>query len=482
MLMKPISVETAAGRLLRYLQTWQAPDGALHGVHTHPVWRIHPAVLDDHYTGYSAWGAPGLLGLADLAARTRLPAVERIGRDWVRFVLTTFMANERWDNCGAEFGRRFNTAAVDNFLQDLSLCYYVRVAGHTLTATEKASVRDFVRRNLASYLREAGRPEPTGHLLVGTVNQDCAGIWAMAEWMAAFGDDAEWRDLIGRGLRAHVREHLVTGLPDAESAGLLRASTLPDYIEPAEYYGVILPAYLHGYRLSGEGEWLAVAAQLARHVMRNAWRDARGCLRLHRTCDRVQGVWRVSQSPMLVAGGGLFLRALRELAALTPLPEAAAFLAEMDATLGHYQNDYGFIAAATEWHDDYDLICGTVWEAHDLAALGARVTDTAAFAAAFNEPAPDLGLIIGWHDLWMESATQWALKRPWSYGFSYSGDKHGAEGAPAVPAWGNPIKPEIPFLPEVKVRMVGNELVIHAPEYRALAVTSLYGKKWVREA
>ncbi len=480
--MSAFSAEGAAGRLLRYLRTWQAPDGALHGVHTHPVWRIHPAVLEDHYTGYSAWGAPGLLGLADLAAHTRLPAVEAAGSDWVRYVLTTFLASERWDCCGAEFGRRFNDAAVDNFLQDLSLAYYARVAAHTLTAEDRARIGDRVRRNLESYLRAAGRPEAEGHLLVGTVNQDCAGLWAMGEWMQTFGADARWRDLLLRGLHAHLREHFVPGLPDAESGGMLRATTLPDYLEPAEYYGVILPAYLHGWRLSGDSVLLQAAVQLARHVMRHAWRDDRGCLRLHRTCDRVQGAWRVSQSPMLVAGGGLFLRALRELAAVTPLPEAAPFLAAMDGTLAHYQNDYGFIVAATEWHDDYDLLCGTVWEAHDLAYLGARVADAGAFQAALEAPAPDLGIVIGWHDLWVESARQWSLLRPWSYGFSYTGDKHGAEGATAIPAWGHPKRPEIPFRPEVKVRMVGNELVIRAPDYPAIAVTSIYGKPWSREA
>jgi hypothetical protein len=479
--MSKFSVEQSAGRLLRYLRTWQAPDGSLHGVHTHPVWRIHPAVVEDHYTGYSAWGAPGLLGLADLTARTGLPAVGAMGRDWVRYVLTTFMANDRWDCCGAELGRRYNDSPVDNFLQDLSLAYYARVAASTLTAGEKTRIGELVRRNLESYLREAGRPEAQGHLLVGTVNQDCAGLWAMAEWMQTFGADAQWRDLLLRGLHTHLREHFVGGLPDAESGGLLRATNLPDYIEPAEYYGVILPAYLHGWRLGGDAALLQAAVKLARHVMRNAWRDDRGCLRLHRTCDRVQGAWRVSRSPMLVAGGGLFLRALRELAAVTPLPEATPFLEAMDGTLAHYQNDYGFIVAATGWHDDYDLICGTVWEAHDLAYLGARVAGPAALAAALESPAPDLGIVIGWHDLWVESARQWSLLRPWSYGFSYSGDKHGAEGAPAIPAWGNPKRPEIPLVPEVKVRMVGDEIVIRAPGYPWLAVTSIYGKKWSRE-
>jgi len=29
--------------------------------------------------------------------------------------------------------------------------------------------------------------------------------------------------------------------------------------------------------------------------------------------------------------------------------------------------------------------------------------------------------------------------------------------------------------------MVGNEVVIHAPNHPVIAVTSLYGKKWVRD-
>lgn len=480
--MNGLDFEKSCGRLVRYLKTWQASNGALHGVHTHPVWRIHPAVLDNHYTGYSAWGAPGLLGLADLVGATGLPEVAAMGRDWVRYVLTTFMDNERWDCCGAEFGRCYNDAAVDNFLQDFSLCYYVRVAGDSLDGADKDRVRDLVRRNLETYLRTAGRPESDGHLLVTTVNQDCAGIRAMAEWMLAFGEDPAWRDLVLRGLHTHLREHLVNGLPDAESSGFLRASNLPDYIEPAEYYGIILPAFLLGYRMSGDQALLDAAVRSTRYVIRNAWRDDRGCLRLHRTCDRVKGAWLYTKAPMLVSGTGLVLRAVREATALTPLPEAEAFLAEMDATLAHYQNDYGFIVAATEWHDDYDLICGAVWEAHDLAYLGSRVTDVAAFQAALAEPAPDLGIVIGWHDLWMENATQWSLHRPWTYGMSYSGHKHGMEAVIDAPDWSNPTRPPVPFRPEVRVRMVGDEMVIHAPGYPRLAVTSIYGKKWVREA
>jgi hypothetical protein len=479
--MKPGGHEAAAGRLLRYLRTWQAPSGAWHGVHTHPVWRIHPGVLEDHYTGWSAWGAPGFLGLADLVARTGNETVTATTRRLAEFVLASQMGSGRWDHCGAELGQRYNDAPVDNFLQDLSLCHLARVAPAALPAGGAAEVAERVRRNLETYFADLAEVETRGHLLVSTVNQDCAGIWAMLEWMRAFGRDAAWLELALRGLRTHAAQHLVRGLPTADCAGMLRSGDLPDYIEPAEYYGVIIPPHVLAYRETGEREFLDVALALARHVMRNAWRDARGCLRLHRTCDRVKGEWRVSQAPMLVAGGGLFLRALVELQAEAPSAEAEEFLREMEATLASYQNEFGFIAQATDWHDDYDLICGTVWQAHDLAYLGARVGDAGAFGRALAEPGPDLGIVIGWHDCWVESATQWGLVRPWSYGFGLSGNKADDHGYPTIPAWCNPRHPVVPLEPAVTMRKVGEEMVIRAPGYGAVAVTSIYGKKWVRE-
>ena len=479
--MTPAFHEDAAGRLLRYLRTWQAPSGALHGVHTHPVWRIHPGVLEDHYTGYSAWGAPVFLGLADLVAATGNPTVLDTTRRLAEFALASQMTNGRWDHCGAELGQRYNEAPVDNFLQDLSLCHLARVAPGALRRDGPADVAELVWRNLETYFSDLDAIEARGHLLVATVNQDCAGIWAMLEWMRTFGRDATWLDLALRGLRTHATQHMIWGLPAADCAGMLRSSGLPDYIEPAEYYGVIIPPYVLAYRETGDRQFLDVAVEFARHVMRNAWRDARGCRRLHRTCDRVGGEWRVSQAPMLVAGGGLFLRALRDLQVAAPSAEAEEFLAAMDATLASYQNEFGFIVQATDWHDDYDLICGTVWQAHDLAYLGARVTDAAAFERALAAPAPDLGMVIGWHDCWVESAAQWGLVRPWSYGFGFSGNKADDHGYPTIPAWCNPKHPVVPLAPAVQVRKVGDELVIRAPGYPAIAVTSIYGKKWVRE-
>jgi hypothetical protein len=478
--MMSVSVEIMAGRLLRYLLTWHDQHGAIHGVHTHPVWRIHPGVMEDHYTGYSAWGAPYLLGLADLVEKTGADEVWVPSERLVRWLLTTQLPTGKWDNAGAEFGRCFNDSPVDNMLQDLSLASF---AGKLRARLGEATFREIderVRRNLDLYRLPVEQIPARGCWGIGTVNQDCAGIWAVFEWMNAFGWDATLEAEALAGLDIHLKNDLIHGLPDAESAGMLRGDGDPDYIEPAEYYGVIIPAYIWGYRRSGDRRYLDAALALARHVMRTTWTDAQGCRRLYRNYHKINGVWRVCNEPMLISGGGLACRALRELQALTPEAEIERFLTDMTATCTHYQNPYGFIAQATGWHDDFDIICGTVWQCHDLAWLAGEVCDPAAFLAALREPAPDLGVVIGWLDCWIENATQWAIQREWSMGFGYVGAKTADHGYPSIPTWCGPRHPPMELAPKVEVRLVDGTFVIHAPGYKTIAVLSLYGKPWER--
>jgi hypothetical protein len=474
-----MSSEIMAGRLLRYLLTWHDEHGAIHGVHTHPVWRIHPGVMEDHYTGYSAWGAPYLLGLADLVEKTGAATVWTASEKLVRWLLTTQLPTGKWDNAGAEFGRCFNDSPVDNMLQNLSLAYFARIMRSRLGEATFHEIGERTRRNLDLYRLPVDQIPMRGHWGIGTVNQDCAGIWAVFEWMNAFGWDETLENEAMAGLDIHMLNDIIYGLPDTKSAGMLRGEG-PDYIEPAEYYGVIIPAYIWGYRRSGDQRYLDAALALARHVIRTTWTDAQGCRRLYRNYHKINGVWRVCNEPMLISGGGLACRVLRELLAFGPDAEIERFLADMTATCAHYQNPYGFIAQATGWHDDFDIICGTVWQCHDLAWLAAEVKDSTAFITAFHEPAPDLGIVIGWLDCWVENATQWAIQREYSMGFGYVGAKTADYGYLSMPEWCGPKHPPMELMPKVEVRLVDGTFVIHAPGYKKVAVLSLYGKPWER--
>lgn len=473
--------EQMAGRLLRYLLSWHDAKGAIHGVHTHPVWRIHPGVMEDHYTGYSAWGAPYLLALADLVHKTDDAHIWMSAERLLQWLLTTQMSDGLWDNAGAEFGRCLNCSPVDNMLQDMSLAYFAGKMRARLGEADFAEVGERVRRNLELYRLPVAQIPTQRHWGVDPVNQDCAGIWAVFEWMQTFGWEASLEAEALAGLDVHLCHDFITGLPDAQSAGMLRGAGRENYLEPAEYYGVIIPAYLWGYRRTGTQRYLDAALAMARHVMRTSWTDHHGCRRLYRNYHCIHGVWRICNEPMLISGGGLLCRVLRELYALAPDAEISAFLYEMTRTSARYQNPYGFIAQASGWHDDYDIICGTVWQCHDLAWLAAEVQDSRAFLDALNAPAPELGIIIGWLDCWAENATQWAILRETTMGFGSVGRKTADYGYPSIPAWCGPKHPAMDFAPAVEVRLVDGVFVIHAPAYQDITVLSLYDKPWERD-
>jgi hypothetical protein len=202
----------------------------------------------------------------------------------------------------------------------------------------------------------------------------------------------------------------------------------------------------------------------------------------YRNYHKINGVWRVCNEPMLISGDGLACRTLRELQTVEADTEIARFLADMTATCARYQNSYGFIAQVSGWHDDFDIICGTVWQCHDLAWLAAEVEDTTAFLAALREPAPELGIVIGWFDCWVESAAQWAILREYSMEFGYVGAKTADYRYLSMPDWCGPKHLPMALQPEVEFRLVDGKCVFRAPGYREISVLSLYGKAWEREA
>ncbi|MBI3986082.1 MAG: hypothetical protein HY343_04140 [Lentisphaerae bacterium] len=471
-----------AGKLLRYLLTWQDAKGAFHGVHTHPVWRLHPGLLEDHYTGYSAWGAPVLIGLADILTSTGHSRVEDVTRSFLRYLLATQQPDDSWDNAGAEFGRCFNASCVDNMLQDLSLSYFAGRLRERLPPSIFTEIGERVARNLRKFRLSDDHIRTHDHIVCGTVNQDCAGIWAMYEWMNTFGWDSGLEASLRLALDRHLEKHLVCGVPDSDCGGMLRSDGPPDYIEPAEYYGVIVPAFLWAYRRTDDSRYLEAAGKMVRHVIRNSWRDHQQCRRLHRSCDRIKGEWKVSHSPMLISGGGLFLRTLQDYLAIRPDTEASTFIDALIHTCRFYQNDYGYITQASGWHDDFDVIVGTVWECHDLAFFGRQVRDPAAFIRAFESPSPALALTLGWNDAWAENDRQWAILRPFSFGFGSVGAKTADYGFPSIPAWCGYRHPSMTLDPQVEIRLVDDTFVIRAPGYAVIAVNSIYNKPWIRES
>ncbi|MCC5833160.1 MAG: hypothetical protein JJU20_00360 [Opitutales bacterium] len=476
---KAVKLNLVTGRMLRYLRSWGQEDGSFNGFHTHPVWRLHPGILEDHYSGYAAWGAPYLIGLAELVRRSDSKSYLEYAVKLCEYALTHQQEDSKWDFCGAEFGRAFNRSTICNMLQNLSLCRLVSTIPDKLDSAFKDRICQAVLRNLESYNVTLDSIESKGHAFVVTANQDCAAAWAIFEWMEAFGHDERWMEIASALLDKRLQNTLVMGVPDATSAAMLREAGQPDYIEPAEYYGVIIPPFWQAYRKTGKKEYLEACRSLANHVVRSSWLDSEGLRRVHRCYDRVDGQWQASREPMLVAGMGLLALSFHEMRTQSGFEFIDVFLTEMNQTYAAHQHPYGFLTPATGWHDEYDILCGTTWQVHDFAYLMHVAPDVEQVLKESHENGPDLAVLLGYNDAWVESDDEWAWLPPASYGFGIAAAKKDRYGYPCLPKFCDPPYPARHLNPPVRLRLVDGVFHIEAPDYASIAVRSIYRRPYV---
>ncbi len=170
---------------------------------------------------------------------------------------------------------------------------------------------------------------------------------------------------------------------------------------------------LLAYELTRDPTWAAQARALALHVSRSAWKDGTGALRFHRLYARVPpaGRYRRVREPMLVAGMGLTLEAVRKVATLARDAALAAFVAECHATLSLYQHPAGFFLSASGWGDEADVVPSTAWHSHDawhlLNAYGVALPSVRA-APAPQATAP-VALLLGKSCFYGESGQNWMV-------------------------------------------------------------------------
>lgn len=185
-------------------------------------------------------------------------------------------------------------------------------------------------------------------------------------------------------------------------------------MEPAEYYGLMIEPLVLAYQLTRDPVWASQARALALHVSRSAWQDDAGALRFHRLYARVPpaGRYRRVREPMLVAGMGLTLEAVRKVSVLARDEALATFVAECHATQALYQHPAGFFLSASGWGDEADVVPSTAWHSHDawhlLNAYGVAMPSVRPAPAAPRAPAP-LALLLGTSCFYGESGQNWMV-------------------------------------------------------------------------
>jgi hypothetical protein len=171
---------------------------------------------------------------------------------------------------------------------------------------------------------------------------------------------------------------------------------------------MIAPLHAAAGRYQRE-DYAAAALGLARHVVRGAWRDAGGRRRLHRLWRRWEGRWIKSCEPMLIAGAGLTLAAIADVAEARADAELRAFGADMLATYAASQTARGFFQMASGWGAEQDLVPSVAWHTHDAWYLTRGRSLPADLWSRVAAPCDRVTVVLGDRQCWMENRTHWGL-------------------------------------------------------------------------
>ena len=395
--------DTAA--LGRWIFSWVQPSGAVHGFHNHSIWGSNPYRCLDFTSGHTTFAGPLILGLINILKTRPDDRGKALLLRLVEFQAGSLQPDGQYDHIGFQVGDTLRLGLIHNAVPNVALAYALRHASGLLGPELCGRVAARVRESL-SVLDQLYPNEKPGS---GTCNQEYARTWARLLYADATGDAAA-RGRAQREIRQFIADFHRQGYPDAACAGVLREANNPNYLEPAEYYGLIIPPLILAARMFGDPGLLDAALALGRHIVRSSWKDARGQARLHRSWQAVGGRTIKTTEPMCISGSGLTLWGLHSLQALAPDPGFTPFLDSFARTYGNYQHPAGFFVAGSGWHSELDIAPCTAWEAHDFAYLAAASPPAPDFWDRFFSPAPSrLAVMLGDSCTYLESGVHWAI-------------------------------------------------------------------------
>lgn len=426
-------------RLLRWLGEWVQPSGAIHGYHNHAVWGDHPWRYADRWCGHSTFSAPLLCAWAQ--ALVKVPDVEQLGRleQMVRWQCAARQPDGQFDHVGYQVGERLRGGLIHNMVPALALVETWALVGKHWSA----GLGDTIDRTVREVLEICGALHGGEVTERSTANQDYARTWVRLRHMAVF-EHKEWDERVQVDLDRLMARFHQPGLPDAQSVGVSRSTGPGDLIEPAEYYGLMItPLQVAASRYQRE-DYAAAALGLARHVARSAWTDDRGRRRLHRLWRRWNGDWVASREPMLIAGAGLTLAAIAEVAAAQGDAELGAFGDALLATYAASQTDRGFFQMASGWGGEQDLIPSVAWHTHDAWYLTRCTALPADLWSRVATPCDRVSVVLGDRQCWVENRTHWGLHGYEAMnGFELVGRKDGARFRLDLADWIEPPDAEL---------------------------------------
>jgi hypothetical protein len=395
----------SASALGRWLHSWIQPSGAIHGFRSDAVWGDNPYRCGDFTAGHSTFASPLMLALATaLNQRSNDRGMELL-LQMLHFQTSSFQSDGQFEHTCFQMRDTGKPSLIHNVVPCAAMSAIAILLGGKLPADLLQRIDQAVRGVLAACDALHGPGVGDGSY----AHPEYARIWATQLHMIAF-NHGQWHEQVRRDLDHLIRGFHIRGCPDAESTGTLRVLKDPNWLEPAECYGLMIHALLLGAQRYEESAYLDEAHALARHVSRSAWTDGRGQRRVHRLWQRLNNRWTRVTQPMLIGGIGITLSAIAALGAMRPDDEMEQFLHEMDATYAHYQSPAGFFVSASGWGGEQDIIPSTAWQSHDLLYLLERHGAAEDFWNSFFAPQNHAAVVLGQTMTWIEADPHWAVR------------------------------------------------------------------------
>jgi hypothetical protein len=402
----PATPDTAA--LARHIRSWVQPSGAIHAFKNHSVWGDNPYRAGTFYTGHTTWASPLVWALAEAQARQPDPNGQALLQRVLDFQLNATQSNGMFDFNAFATGHRQGTGLIGNVLPCTALLQALAAAPEGWRRQYGRQIDRRVRTVLgACEAQHQAGPRPHHRGAVG--NQEYARLWARLCHMSLFGHE-EWDELTVDALGFMVEQYHVPGLPDAESSAILRWLGDDRFTEPAEYYGLMIEPLRLGWHRYGEQWMLDEAVALARHVVHSAWTDRCGCRRMNRNYLQLDGQWHRIKEPMLIAGMGMTLASIENLAADNMDAELTEFLRATDETYATYQSTSGLLLGATGWSRESDVIACSSWASHDLCHLVRRHGVGADFWARSHQTQQGVSAVFGVNCVYLEDEHRFAIR------------------------------------------------------------------------
>ena len=430
----PVSLPS---RLWNWLNSWWAEDGAIFGFHNHPVWGMNPVRTQNNYSGNTTF-ATSLLMAAALLLKDNESEWKGLEQRIERSILFQLerTSPEGFIDGGFELGEVERVGLIHQVVPIIMILESLYILKDMFSDDLINIAKERIGRILLKLEDKFPLDNPGKR---GVSNQEFARIWALQSYQKLFGKVEAWQQQIPWLLYKKKEGFFVTGLPDQFSSGVVRSLSDNDYIEPAEYYGLIIQPYVNAYLEYRDEAFLKCALMLARHVIRSSWVDKNGCRRFHQSYRKIKQKYIRVCEPMCISGMGFTLYALSELNQYYHDNEISTFIQECIETYKYYQHECGFFVSATGWDSEYDIAPSTAWHSHDMLFFANIIRNQLEdFWQETCKKGSTSSILIGNQNAWVEEGSKYKIIGRDQQGWAIVGSKKSDRTFIELPGWANP--------------------------------------------